>query len=520
LIGLVFWLLLSNFSSEVPPMEIFRPEASRIAEAALEKRGTHLDPEWTQLSTVDVPLNENDQFVWREGGPAAYKALMGTYLGPPYWRVRYVRFEGDVADRAEEYQVHIDPAGTVFRVLHVLPEAREGAQLDEGEAKSLADQTLRSEFGLDPSEVRLIAREPTQQPNRRDWSFTYSDEAHYPLDKGEARINIGISGNEVTDGYRFVYVPDEWLRQERSDRSTLDLIQVVAGALIAILVFSGAVLALVNWTRHRFVPRSFLVLFGAIVLLLWLNRANAWPTFLADFNTAQPFNLQLIVLVLALVLGSLFVAAGIALTYGLVKYWKQGEAPPVSGIWRGIAAGLFMAGFGALASWAVPQMAPSWGDPSPVADFSATLSVLLQALTGLISQAVIALFLLTALNRLTSYGRRQLGLATLALFLFGFSLTGSRGVENLGTWIASSLILSVIFGLAYWFLFRLDSTAVVPAVIVLSLAGLGRMILMNPFEGVLTAGIVAIVAVALAGGFWWSRLAGPQPTDPPGGRLT
>ncbi len=506
LVGLVSWGMLSRFGSDVPTMKIFRTEAVHIADSTLEQRGIQLGSEWTRLSTIDVPLNENDLFVWQEGGAEAYRELMGTYLGPPYWRVRYVRFEGDVADRAEEYQVHIDPSGKVFRVLHILPEATEGAQLDEDQAKEMADETLQAEFGINPSNVKLVAREPTQQPDRRDWSFTYSDSAHYPLQKGEARIYIQISGDQVTDAYRFVFVPDEWLRQERADRSTLDLIQMVSGALIAILVFAGAILALVNWTRHRFVPRSFLIIFGALVLFSWLSRANAVPTFLAGFSTAQPFSLQLTVLVLALILGSLFVAAGTALVYGLVKYWKAVEGPSAREIGVGIAAGLFVAGFAAVASATVPQLAPKWGDPSPAADFFPFLGVLLQAVSGLVSQVVIALFLVTALNRISSFGRRRLPMAASALVLFGFSIAGSRGIEGLGSWIVSAVILTVIFALVYWFVFRTNSSAVIPAVLVLNLAGLGKAILQDPFTGIIPAGIAAAALIILVGFFWWSRI--------------
>src|SRR5437899_8194284 len=107
------------------------------------------------MSTVrlasDEPQWSQHTFVWREAGPAVYRALVGTVLAPPLWDVRYAMFDGDVAARAEEWRITIDPGGNARQVRHALPEARPGARLANDAARALAERALPAAFGVDPS---------------------------------------------------------------------------------------------------------------------------------------------------------------------------------------------------------------------------------------------------------------------------------------------------------------------------------------------------------------------------------
>ena len=70
------------------------------------------------------------RFVSETAGEASRASLIGLYLPKPRWRVRVATFEGDVADRAEEWRVFVSDRDTA-RITHTLPEARPGATLDE-----------------------------------------------------------------------------------------------------------------------------------------------------------------------------------------------------------------------------------------------------------------------------------------------------------------------------------------------------------------------------------------------------
>ena len=68
LLGFIVWIFASKFSSDVPSLTVTRAQVESSARALLEKRGVKLESPWRLLSLVEVPFNENDRFVWREGG--------------------------------------------------------------------------------------------------------------------------------------------------------------------------------------------------------------------------------------------------------------------------------------------------------------------------------------------------------------------------------------------------------------------------------------------------------------------
>jgi hypothetical protein len=105
LAGLVVWLFASSFRTDAPPITISRSEAEKQARQALADKGVELDSSWKLLSHVEGQPGEINRFVWQTAGRDRYQKLLGVYVTPPSWVVRFARFQGDVAERAEEYQV-------------------------------------------------------------------------------------------------------------------------------------------------------------------------------------------------------------------------------------------------------------------------------------------------------------------------------------------------------------------------------------------------------------------------------
>ena len=235
LAGFAAWLALTPREADVPPLAIDRAAAERAADAALGARGVTLGPEWRRFSTVRKASDEGQwtqhRFVWREAGPDAYRALVGTTLAPPLWDVRYAMFEGDVAARAEEWRVTIDPDGSVRQVRHQLPEARPGARLAREEALARAEDHLRTRFGLDPAALTQVAADEKDRPARTDWSFAFADPRVDVGKDGEARVAVILAGDEVVASRRYVHVPETWLRAER-ERSGRNTIGKIAGGLL------------------------------------------------------------------------------------------------------------------------------------------------------------------------------------------------------------------------------------------------------------------------------------------------
>ncbi|MCI0514745.1 CPBP family intramembrane metalloprotease, partial [candidate division KSB1 bacterium] len=231
ILGIILWFMFSNFQNEAPKMNLTRPEAVEIANKALAERNINLSPSWQTLSTLETPLDQNDRFIWQTAGEDKYRELMGNFISPPQWRVRFAQFEGDLAERAEEYQVFISTSGEVIRFRHQLPERRPGATLAEPDAKKLADSVVVNRFHLKPEELKQISIEPSKLQARMDWLVTYADTLHQPLKEGEARLSVKISGNEIVDSYRFIHVPEDWGRQERNKQNVTQIVSILSNIL-------------------------------------------------------------------------------------------------------------------------------------------------------------------------------------------------------------------------------------------------------------------------------------------------
>ena len=319
-VGLVAIVVAGDFHSDVPPLAIDRATAEAAADAALKERGIALLTDWKHASATRTAPEEPvawlwHKFVWRVAGKETYRKLVGTWLAPPLWEVRYARFEGgDVADRAEEWRVTVAGDGSVRQVRHVLPERRAGARLSRDDAKSLAQREIRQRFGLDPALLREVSVEQQDRPARTDWEFAYADPRVDAGKGGEARIGVAIAGDEVANAGRYVFVPEEWQRAERERAGPLGIAKNIVAMAVVILVIAALIAAIVAWSRGRFDRRAFWIASGLVLAAGIVNTANQWPLLGMRLSTAEPVTPQ-IALYFA---GTLLTAALVALLGGLL----------------------------------------------------------------------------------------------------------------------------------------------------------------------------------------------------------
>ncbi len=134
------WALFTRPQTGVMPVS--RQQAADAARRAVEARGAKLGPAWRLMAFPDDGSGGPHEFVHDTAGEDRRRSLLGTYLPKPRWRVRMATFEGDVAERAEEWLVVVRDTGEVGGIRHTLPEDRPGASLDESAARSLAHGAL------------------------------------------------------------------------------------------------------------------------------------------------------------------------------------------------------------------------------------------------------------------------------------------------------------------------------------------------------------------------------------------
>ncbi len=434
--GLVIWASATQFRPDVPTLPVSRKQAIDVAEEALRARGVELDSEWKRFARVRLAPNDPSQsmwheFVWREGGPAKYEELIGNTLAPPQWEVRFARFTGDVAQRAEEWRVTVVGTGKVRQVRHDLPEARPGASLDRDQALAVAQRAIREQIGLDPARLRLISAVESQKPARRDWTFGFTNPDVQMPEGGEARVQAGVAGDEAVYAGRYVFIPETWTRQESERESQFTFVKLAIAAFSALILVSGLVFAAMQWMRGRFDKRALWRVIWISFAVAVVSIANNWPQMAMNLRTSEPVITQASLSIVAAVFGSVFAA----LTLGLLSAigaWATVQRPPFAfaGRWpawlAGVCAALIVAGFEAGLSALAPQTSPAWPTYALAGQAVPFLGAAILG-AGALGAIGVGLFILAWLERVTRHWQRHLWLAAgvLLLVLTAIALVGT-----------------------------------------------------------------------------------------------
>jgi hypothetical protein len=499
LAGLAAWIAFTPLRADAPPLPLTRAEAEAIATAALAQRGVQLAPPWQTMSVARSAVQEGNQrgwhaFVWREGGPDVYRARMGSALAPTLWEVRFARFEGDVADRAEEWRVAVTGDGQVRQVLHQLPEDRPGARLDRAAAQALAENALRSRLGVDPAALALRSADETQRPGRGDWIFAYADPS-LPVGKdGEARMHVAIAGDEVALAGRGIFVPEAWRRAEAEAEGKREFARIVSAGIIAVAALAALVYAVMAWSRGRSDRRAFVRVGIVSFLLVVLGVANQWPAVVFQLRTAEPVANQLAMSVLGPLAGGLAIGLLLGLLAGVGGHYARRQATvPVAGRlpgWiLGIAAACVTAGIAASLTAIVRPDMPLWPDLKPAMAawpwFAAVTSGF-----GIVPVLAITLFLLSVVDRATAGWTRRMVPAALALVAFGVAAAIISGQS-----VGHALLQGTVEGLTTftfaWLVLRYDLRSV-PAFVA---------------TGLVLEGAKAAAVAATAAAWMWFALA-------------
>ena len=493
-IGLAVWIFASPFRTDAPPVQISRADAIQKAREALAGRKIELDSSWTVLPHVEGQPGEVNRFVWQKAGRDRYRKLLGVYVTPPSWVVRFARFTGDVAERAEEYQVYVDGSGRAFRVSHDLPEARPGKNLTEGDARVIAESAV----GEPLSYFKEVSADARKRPARTDWTFVLKDTRDYGLPEGEPRVSIEVAGGEVVDTARYVYVPEEWSRNERAQRNIPTILGVVCTIIIVSIVLGGAVVGVIHWSRKRpFAASVFAAVLSTLFLLGAINVINGWPAFAAQASTAQPLGLQLgIIIATSLVIG-IFSAAALGLVAGLVSANRKASStlPTGQNILLGILVGLAMAGAGALARHAAPSTSPLWGSLGPASAFIPVAGAALAPLGGYFTQTLILFTVLYLLDRKPR--------AAWFWIVVGLAISGSGSIDTIPAWLILGATTGIVLLLAYKFVFRHRPELLVITTGTLTILSAIRDGIQHMYPAALAGSFAAVALVTIAAWIWF-----------------
>jgi hypothetical protein len=418
--------------------------------------------------------------------------------------VRVATFVGDVADRAEEWQMYVSASGEIRNIRHVVPEARAGASLDEAAARLRAVAAVKERIGLEAGQITEVSAKPQKQKARTDWTFTYTDASIAPLAKGEPRIDVDLAGDEVASVGRYIYVPEEWERQQRAGSTRNIVIQVVIAVVFGGLLLAAAIGGMIAWSRGRYAPRLFLAGAGIVLAASVVNVANGWPSVMASLSTSAPLPIQLIGIIAVGLVGLALLAAVVGLAIGALPQplAALGTLPARDGLPLGVAAGLFGAAAGAVATW---LRAPVWAQfpaVGPLGSVVPLVAAAIDPIAGFMTRMAIVTTLLLAIDRLThSWTRRRAG-GLVALAAIGFLSVGVPPGAQLGGWALAGAVLAVALVAAYVTLLRFDITLVPVALGTMLVVGAVGRAVQRPFPGALAGSILGAVLIALLA-YWW-----------------
>lgn len=514
LIGLVLWLLFANFQTDVPSLTIKRNESKELAKKFLSETGAEVSDEFEVLARIGGSIDQQDRFIWRTGGEEIYQELMGEYLLPPHWRVRFARFEGDVTERAEEYQVFIGGKEDVFRIRHQLPESREGASISEEDARILAHKTIKDKVLLEPALLKEVSAKESKLPNRRDWVFTFADTVNYLLPEGEARIAIQITGDQIGDSRKYIHVPEEWARQERNQRNLTSVLSLFCNVILILVVIAGIVGAVINWSKSKdlseknFSPPVFISFFVFLFGLGVFNLINSWPATYAYFSTAEPVLNQTFSTIAFSLLGSLFLSMGLALIIAFLQVWK-GTQPDLHGLrpllW-GFSLGLLMTGLLAVMTKITPSLEPVWAEYISAGTYIPVFASGLHPLSRYIATTTLVLIIFIAMDRFTQGWSRRKGLFFFILIIIGVTFAGYGSIDSIVYWLELGLVLGMILLFAYQIVLRFHLSLVPLMVAVMFILNELRQGIYQAHPAALPGSILAIVLLGSLSIYWFKKL--------------
>ncbi len=509
-VALLVVLALMLRAPREPMFTAGRTQAAEAARQALAARGTTLSPQWRWLPVIDDGSGGPHEFVSRTGGETRRIELLGRYLPVPRWRVRVANFEGDLAERAEEWTVIVDRGGAPQQLQHTLPESRSGASLDEAAARAIARQALRERAQLDAErgQAREVSARPEKLAARTDWTFTFADTTIAPLPQGEARIDVRLAGDEIAAVRRYVFVPEQWERQERASETRSVIVRILAGILFGGLLLWAAIIGVILWSRGRYSPVVFLLGAALMLVAAVANGANGFPAIMASLSTAQPLPLQIGAVAGVGLVGLGITAALVGLALGALPKTLTSlpRLPAADALPLGLAAGALAAAVGAASSW---LRTPSWApdaDLTSLNSFVPFADLVLDPIPGFLTRLAVLLALFVIVDRITHGWTRLRVVSAVVLLAVGMIASGPPVGGPMTAWLIAALVTGAAVSGIYAGLLRLDLSMIPLALGASGALGALARGWPRPFPGALPASFSAAVLVFALGWLWFRVL--------------
>jgi len=450
--GVLAWRLKPQSIGDYLKLSVNARAVRAKADQIMRQRG--VDPNSFYHATVFVDIADPvvNEYLRQRIGIAGVNAIYSERVPAALWRVRYFR-----DSQPEEFAVILRPDGSIHSVRHTLAEETPGASLAKEEAVARAEKFLRDEKKLDLQNWTLVESSSEKRPHRIDHTLTWQQ--NEPLDAvssssagkedhAQARVDVQVLGDEVTNYRTYIKIPDDWRRKQEE----LSLFRTVFSTVIPIVFFASlGITAIIVFLKNlkseaaRSIPWrriAFWSVWGLCGYLMVFLLGNRVPIALNAYNTAIPLKVMFGGIAISALLGAPLYFSGIALLFGIAWYYAKrafGEdrLPSWAGmpgsyyrdaLWIGLAGTASLLGLErllAVASTHWPTVHRSL-EASFGLDFDALLPAA-SILGGTVLRGLLLTGLVTATAAFVAAQVGQPGLRLLLLLVGALALTG-------GTW--------------------------------------------------------------------------------------
>jgi len=240
-----------------------------------------------------------------------------------------------------------------------------------------------------------------------------------------------------------------------------------------------------------------------------IGLLNGFRSATAQFMTAQPFKLQVAIVIVGGLIAMTGIAAVSALLIGLAHRMLPPQPAENTGasIAAGFGLGAILAGLGALGLRLAPSSLPLWPSYGGAGDFAPLLAAALGSLSSWITGTALFLLVVAALYAFTEGWRRRQPVASVFMILLGLVVTGSEGVESIPMWLLEGSLTGAVL-LVIWILILRHHPALTPLVTAAgaTLAAM-RGALIGAYPGVAAGSVIGALLVLGAAVWWFRRLS-------------
>lgn len=288
-IGILFLGFSKEFRFDTPSISVSQTLVKETAQKALLDQFGDIGEGWNVLLYfVSSESDNGNKFIWQQYGDVLYQALQGSYVIPPHYIVRFVKFIGSVEQRAEEYRVMVSAQGTVLSISHTLPESQSGADISEHNAKELAYDFVNKVYELTRDDLEVVLCLSVKHEARRDWTIVLRDIKNYQQELGQAQIRVSICGDEIAGSSRFIDAPEAWKRAEQERLTKVGLFKQACSLIYLFLLFVFVWISSAKLGIHRTLLRAGGIIACAIIIIKTMSFINDWDVMRFGLNSAQP----------------------------------------------------------------------------------------------------------------------------------------------------------------------------------------------------------------------------------------